>query len=48
MSHKSDFGPASIGFFGGVIILAAFVFTISRWTTAKFESHKAEAGQAAH
>jgi hypothetical protein len=48
MSQKSDFAPASIGFFTGVILIAAFVFAISRWTTAKFESHKAEAGQEAH
>jgi hypothetical protein len=48
MSNKSDFTPAAIGFFGGAIILAVLVFTISRMTTAKFESHKAEAGQEAH
>lgn len=49
MSQKSDFGPAAIGFFGGVILLAALMFALSRWTTAQFASHEAApAGQAAH
>jgi cell division protein FtsW (lipid II flippase) len=46
-SHN-DFVPAAIGFFGGLVILAVFAFTVSRMTTAKFESHSPAAGQQAH
>jgi hypothetical protein len=46
-SHN-DLVPALIGFFGGLIVLAAFAFTVSRMTTAKFEGHSATAGQEAH
>lgn len=53
MSHSSshnDFVPAAIGFFGGLVVLAAFAFMVSRMTTAKFAAHHAApaAGQQAH
>ncbi len=46
-SHN-DLVPALIGFFGGLVILVVFAFTVSRMTTAKFEGHSAAAGQEAH
>ena len=38
---KSDFLPASIGFFGGAIILALILFGISMATTSKYKAKEA-------
>jgi hypothetical protein len=49
MSQKSDFPAAAVGFFGGVILVAAILFGISRWTSAQFASHEpAPAGATTH
>jgi hypothetical protein len=49
-SSHNDFGPAAIGFFGGIVVLFAFAFAVSRMTTAKFAAHHEApaAGQQAH
>lgn len=43
MIRRSDFPAAALGFFGGAVVLALVLFTISRMTTHKYEQREAAA-----
>jgi hypothetical protein len=40
MTRKSDFPTAALGFFGGAIVIAAWLFFVSHQTTKKFEARE--------
>jgi hypothetical protein len=42
---KSDFPVAALGFFGGAIVLALVLFSISRATSAKYDRQETAAQQ---
>ena len=40
-AHGSDKGAAFVGLFGGIVVLAAFVYGVVVWTNGRFEGHAA-------
>ena len=44
---SQDKGPAFVGLFLGMFLLAALVYGMVQWTNGRFEGHGATAGQPA-